>query len=283
MTLGCSGASGSSAFGAGPFGSGSVLSVASAEQEALNAILVTFSGLPLMSDPGSIFDARNPANWTVTPRSPFGALVRLVQWTEKADDDTVRLLLDGPLSAPAVYRVTVSERVTDVYGVPVAPGCLFVELTTFAPTRVPPEFVAPTEVPADLNNPFLVKDAALVDPPPLGTFQITPAGDYALERGVPYLRKRILRRATTMLGEFFHLPDYGFAQPLKGTIKPDLLRKLQALAQQQILREPDVASALVTARLAQGTTNIVVLDMKVTDRYGRTEELTVPVRLRTSG
>lgn len=279
----CGSGFGSGGVGSAPLGSGSALSVSEAIQTQVNAIDVSFSTAPLARDSASTLDSLNVANWTVEPRSPYGALVRLVQWAERVNEYTVRLLLDGPLSAPAVYRVTAAVSVADIYGISISPECREADVATFSPARFSPEFVSSAESPADLNNPFLVKDAASSSPPPLGTFQVTPAGDYALERGSSYLRKRVLRRATTMAGEFFHLPNYGFAQPLKGNIKPDLLRKLQALAQQQILREPDVASVLVTARLAEGTSNIVVLDMKVSDRYGRTEELTVPVRLRTSG
>ena len=276
----CGGAFGSGGVGASPFGSGASLAVASAVQESLNAVLVTFSAPPQMSDPGSIYDARNPANWSLSAVDPYDAVVRLAQWTERVDSLTVRVLFDGPLSAPARYEIQASPTIQDAFGVPIVLGCSAVEFSTFPPTRVLSPFAPAAQTPADLNNPWLLKDAEGVRPTPLGTFQITPEGDYALERGEPYLRKRILRRATTMLGEFFHLPDYGFGQSLKGTIRPDLLRKLAAQAQAQILREPDVATANVTAQLAAGTTDTVILTMRVTDRYGQAEELTVPVRLR---
>lgn len=277
----CGGAFGSGGFGATPFGSGAALSVASAVEEALNAILVTFSVPPLAFDPANVNDALFAGNWSIAPRDPYNARVRLAQWVERVDELTVRVLFDGPLDAPATYRITLSPNVVDLYGVPLAALCAYADVQTFPPTRVPPEQAVPTEVRTDLNNPFLVKDATLADPPPLGTYQITGSGDYALERGRPYLRKRVLRRATTQMGEFFHLANYGFAEPLKSVIRPDLLRRMAAKATTQIRQEPDVESASVSARLANGTTNIVILDIKVRDRYGRVEELTVPVRIRS--
>lgn len=277
----CGGAFGSGGVGSTPFGSGSSLAVVSAVQEALNAVLVTFSAPPRMFDPGSVYDARNPANWTLSVLEPYDAEVRLAQWTERVDALTVRVLFDGPLSAPARYEIHASPTIEDLTGLPIVSLCAGAVFETFPPTRVASPFAPAAQTPADLNNPWLLKDAQGVRPTPLGTLQVTPEGDYALERGESYLRKRILRRATTMQGEFFHLPNYGFGLMLKGTIRPDVLRRLQAEAQAQILREPDVATALVTAQLAAGTTDTIVLTMTVTDRYGLTEELTVPVRVRS--
>jgi len=270
-------------FGGGPFGSGASLFVASAVQEALNAILVTFSVEPRATDSADVHDATFPANWTISTESPYDATVRLCQSVERVDTLTVRVLLDGPLSAPATYRIACSTMVEDVHGLPIAPLCSTLVFQTVPPTRLAP---APPkrEVPSDLSNPQILRDAVLVDPPPLGTFQINDRGDYSNASGRAYLRKRILRRAVTQIGEYFHLAGYGFAEPQKGTISPDLLRRLQTRAQTQIAREPDVKAVRVSARLASDQApGIVVLDIRVEDRYGEIEELTVPVRLRTSG
>lgn len=277
----CGGGFGSGSFGSGPFGSGSSLSVSIAEQESLNAVLVTFSVPPKADDSGDVTDALFAPNYALEARDPHDSTVRLSQWVEEVDADTVRVLFDGPLSAPAVYRIVVASRVVDVYGNPISSTCRTFDFGTTPPTRLPPQAATPTEDPTDLNNPFLPKDASDPSDAALGTYQITDQGDYALERARAYLRKRILRRATTQAGEFFHLPDYGFAEPLKGTITPDLLRRLQTKAQAQIRQEPDVESVRVTASLAAGSTSIVVLDISVSDRYGRTEELTVPLRFRS--
>lgn len=279
MTYPCGGAFGSGGVGSSPFGSGSLLYVVSAREEALNAVLVTFSTPPEMVDPASIFDALCPSNWTLSVLSPFDATTRLVQWCERVDALTVRVLLDGPLSAPATYSILASSTIRDMAGVPIYPSCVSTSFSTFPPVWLPPEQRERTEAPADLNNPWLAKDASEGPDAPLGTYQVTDSGDYALERGRAYLRKRVLRRATTMQGEFFHLPSYGFAPQLKGLIRPSLLRSIAAKAAAQIRLEPDVESVSVEASLVAGDTNVVLLDIKVSDRYGRAEELQVPVRL----
>lgn len=277
---GCGGSFGTMALGAGPFGTGSTLEVTSVTQEALNTAIVTFSVPPRLFDPGAIDDALNPANWTLSVRSPFDAELRLVQSVERIDALTARVLFDGPLTAPAVYRLALAARVRSVAGAAVSTACAALDFATVAPTRLQP--LARVDDRTDLNNPYRIADAELLDPPPLGTFQINDRGDYALERGRPYLRKRVLRRASTLQGEFFHLPGYGFAEPQKSVVRGDLLRRLQSRAQAQIAREPDVLAVSVSARFASPTRNdVVILEIQVQDRYGRTEELTVPVTVRS--
>lgn len=276
---GCAGGFGAGAFGAEPFGSGYTFAVDEARQVAMNAVDVSFVGTPAASDPATFWDALNPANWSLSVRSPADAVLRLVQFVERRDAHTVRVFVDGPLSAPAVYRLTIATTVEDELGRPVAVSCRDLDFHTFARFRPAPTASLPAEAPTDLMNPWQVRDAEFTDPPPLGTFQINDRGDLALEAGRAYLRKRIFRRATTGIGEFFHLPQYGFAEPLKGKITPDLLRRMQARAQAQIAREPDVLAVRVEASQVSGAPGVVLLDIKATDRYGNVEELTVPVRV----
>jgi hypothetical protein len=276
---GCAGGFGAGAFGATPFGSGFTFAADEARQVALNAADVTFVGQPAASDPATYWDALNPANWVLSVRLPASAAVRLVQFVERRDVRTVRVFFDGPLSSPAVYRLTVAPQVEDAMGRPVAQACRDLDFHTFAPFRLNPLAALPREAPTDLMNPWQIRDAEFTDPPPLGTFQIDDRGDLALETGRAYLRKRIFRRATTGLGEFFHLPGYGFAEPLKSRITPDLLRRMQARAQAQIAREPDVIAVQVQASVLPTAPGVVVLDIKATDRVGNVEEMSVPVRV----
>lgn len=127
----------------------------------------------------------------------------------------------------------------------------------------------------DFANPQTLPDAENFDPPPLGTFQINDRGDFAIERGTAYLRKRLLRRATSALGAFFHLPNYGFAEPIKGTITPDLLRRMQARAQSQVLQEPDVVRASVLVFRDTSAPNVVTIRITVTDREGTEETVSM--------
>lgn len=131
----------------------------------------------------------------------------------------------------------------------------------------------------DLANPFMPRDAPSANAP-LGTFQIDGTGDLANDEGRVNLRKRIFRRATSLQGSFFHLAGYGFAQGLKTLIRPDDLRRLQSRARAQVLQEPDVQSASVTARAISQNPAIVRLDIKARDIYGVEVDVTADLRFR---
>lgn len=272
----CGGSFGSGGFGSMGFGSGAGLFVLRAEQQALNAILVTFSGIPDANDPATSWDALNPDNWTIEPRSPHGLAARLVQFVERGPtSEQIRVYADGPLDARAVYRVIASATLRDASGAPIDPSlvCRAADFETRGATRVVPG-AALTDPPTDLANPQTTFDEAGAL---LGTYQISDQGDFANETGAPYLRKRILRRASAALGGFFHLADYGFMEPVKGTIRPSLIARLQARAQSQIMREPDVAACSV--RVYQVRPGVVVLAIRAQDTGGSTVEMTVPVPL----
>lgn len=271
----CTGAFGSGGAGATPFGSGTLLAVAEARETSLNSVLVEFTVAPSAADPATAWDALNPANWTVEPLSPPGIVVRLAQWVRRASETAVEVFFDGPLDAPATYRI-VAANIRSASGVSISldGACRGAEFDTFVLYRVPPDRARP-DVRADFANPQTLGDEKVTNP--LGTFQINDRGDYGLETGRAYLRKRIFRRASSALGSFFHLPEYGFEPRLKGTIKPSMLRALQARAQAQIAREPDVRSVQVSAFTLPDHPEIVVLDIRVEDTNGQAEQMTVPV------
>lgn len=277
--MACGGAFGSAGFGSGPFGSGAALAVVLAAEWSLNAVDVTFSVPPRAADPASVFDALCPLNWTLAAIDPPAAVVRLAQTCARVSSLVVRVYFDGPLDDDTVYQITVAARVQDEVGLPIAP-CRSWTFTTFAPERSPTVAQRETER-ADIANPQTLSDLKRRNP--LGTFQISDRGDYANEAGRRYLRKRVFRRAQTALGEFFHLPQYGFAEPLKSTITPSLLRRMQARAQAQLLREPDVVSASVSVRALDDAPGIVVVDMKVRDTNGVDDSLSLRVDLLNGG
>ena len=256
------------------------LCVQACRQVWLNAIEITFGpGQPIISDPFGANDALNRANYTVVPIEPPDATVRLVQWVEKVDDFTVRLLLDGPLDAPAVYQIETANLLT-VECNPLDVGCDSCLVDTFFPPRPPDAARQQDDESLDLANPQILTDAKQRenDRAPLGAFQINRRGDLALESNPEYLRKRVIRRATTGLGEFFHLPNYGFGQPLKGKLKISQLRKIQGAAIRQIKQEPDVRACAVRVRQVSVTNpNVIVLEIQVEDTSGRRENYTVPL------
>ncbi len=277
----CGGGLGSGGLGASPFGSGYELALLSAQQYALNAIDVCFLGVPEAGNPFAASDSLNVLNWTLSVIDPFGAQNRLVQNVTRVNASTVRVFVDGPLQEGTTYRLTCSESVLSDLGIPLDPNCSYVEFVAFglafSTQRANGQVVEPR---MDLSNPFVPQDAKQ-DPIALGTFQLNDRKDYALDSGVAYLRKRILRRATTALGGFFHLPGYGFAEPLKGPITPDVLRRMQTLAQAQVLREPDVVQATVTVARDPSIPTIVIVTIRALTRENAPVEAQFPVDLAT--
>ena len=264
----------------------SALCVSGCVQSHTNGMRVAFGpAQPQMIDPFAPADALNAANYVVDPISPSDATERMVQWVERIDDFTVQLWLDGPLDAQATYTLTVSN-VVDVDCIPIDPICDTCTFIAFYPEPVPDAIRVDAEKSLDIANPQLMRDAQqrVGQDAPIGSFQINQRGDYALEANPSYLRKRIIRRATTQLGQFFHLPAYGFGQPIKGNIKPSVLRSIQGEAIRQIKQEPDVAAVSVRVRQASvENPNILVLEIRVQDTSGQSDNFSVPVDFSPSG
>ena len=276
MLTACGGAFGSMAFGAGPFGSGTGLGIASAYAERLNAIVVSFDGIPRMENPGDVHDALNPGVWSIEPVDPPDATDRIVQFVERIDASTARVWLDGALTNGALYSLSISTEVVGAGGGSIDPLCTSVDVRAlYAPRIDPLSPIARSQDGADLANPQTVANGEL-----LGTLQITEQGDYALERGRPYLRKRVIRRATTATGAFFHLPTYGFLPSLKGLLRADTLATLKARVEEQIRREPGVKQASVAVEEIQreGVT-FVLLSIRIVDTNGVADTMEVPVEL----
>ncbi len=120
----------------------------------------------------------------------------------------------------------------------------------------------------DIANPHLIRDAGVVDPPPVGQFQINDRGDIAVETRLQGVRKRILRRITTARGGFFHLPAYGTAQPVKTIKRPAELIALAAELQRQIEREPEVVRAQVHVATDPVDTTLVMISVRAQTTLG---------------
>ncbi len=265
--MSCGGGFGAGAFGAGPFGAGFALALELAREERTNAVLAGFSVPPKADDPATAWDALNPANWSAVPLTPAGATVRLVQDVERIDALTMRVLFDGPLTGPGSYQLVASSVLRTLSGGAIG-SCRTVIFETFGVTRS--QLASPAEEP---------KRADVANPQDRGTFQRSPTGDLANDAGRAGLKKRVLRRAMTVAGAFFHLPGYGFGPGLKGTITDSLLRRLQADAAAQVAREPDVRSVIAEVARTASDPGLVILTLKVTDTNGDGFSLTVPVRV----
>ena len=229
----------------------------------IDAATIDVSTVPL--DPVYLTD---PTRWTVAPVG-LGEPVTVVSVTEEDPQTRWRLSLSPDMSLGALqYSVTFDPTGTPLT---MSPGCLTV--TVLSPPAAP---VYPTpltallasDLPFDVANPQLVRDAGIVDPPPLGQYQVDDRGDFALDNRLQNIRKRILRRISTPRGGFFHLPNYGFAQPPKGNVRPSELRKLAADAKAQVEREPEVVRVQVSVQQIPQQPNVVVLAVRARTTLG---------------
>jgi hypothetical protein len=246
----------------------------------MNAIDVTFTVPVRARDRADVRDALFIGNWSLVATAPLPIAAPLVQFVERIDALTVRVLFDFELDPGTTYLVVLDQQTTDVYGLP---------LSSCASLSVGPAFSrfatatgAALQGAVDVSNPFVSQDSPLGKEGPLGTYSATSTGDLANESGRAYLRKRVLRRATSVEGSFFHLPGYGFGVPLKTRTRADFLRSIQSKARAQILLEPDVAECEVVASLVGGSTFAVRLAIRVSDRSGIVTDLEAVVSARAS-
>lgn len=276
----CGGAFGSGGFGSLSFGSGASLHVVSATQHALNAVDVVFSVPPAAAGAWVPSDVLNPASWTVIPQSVGSGDPRLVQFVERLTNETFRLFLDYTLTPGIVYVVTAAVGMLDEYGLPISSGvdCRSATFLTFAPARAGIPGAGALDARNDLRNPQYRFDGSGRQMG-LGTLQRDDSGDLAIENGVPYLRKRVIRRITTAAGEFFHLPGYGVGvtAAVKTLAKPTQLARIQRAAQVQIMQESDVTAARVT--VSSPTPGVYVFAVKIRTVAGLIDDFTTTVTI----
>lgn len=266
------GSIGGGTFGSTPFGTmGAGLTVAT--QVSMTSVRVDFFQVPAPQILSAVRanDALRASNWTLEVLEPFGAFTPLVQTVTQADEKSVEVFTDVSLTPGTRYKI--STTALNTLGQPLL--CPEASFRTFDRRVIElGEFT-------DLANPYLVSDAPIVDPPPLGTNQITDRGDLALDSGRSYLRKRVFRRISTELGGFYHLPNYGLAEPLKGMSTPDAVRRYRKQAENQIKREPDVkrvrAGAVRGPAAEDANKNILFVTLLVEDVRGVVTEQTIPI------
>lgn len=272
---------GTTNFGVGNFGVGggvSSFTVVRAQAVALNAVRVTFSEQPRAFDPVADDDALKPSNWTLEARDPITATIRLAQFVEQDPDNVLAVIVrfDGNLDSNALYRIIAADTMESNAGVLIDAIQRFAD---FVALLLPRAFAALTPQGfIDIANPQTRRDAPRSDTP-LANYQPTAAGTLALDTGVPNLRKRILRRITTGLGTFQHLPEYGLDPGLKTNLTPGNLRNLQIRGQQQVLQEPDVRKARVTVRQHSNAPNVVTFFVQAETSAGASEEVVVSINL----
>lgn len=262
--------------GTGPMGTSSLGGLFDAVVVDASTIDVTTVAL----DPVFMTDA---SRWSVTPVG-LGDIVTVVSVTEQVSETQWRLSLTPGMSLGSLaYTITFDDTGS---GLPVDSACL--SLTVLSPAAaavVPTPLTAllTTDLPFDIANPQLVRDAAVIDPPPLGQYQVTDRGDFALDNRLQSLRKRIMRRISTSVGGFALLPGYGFAIAEKGIVRPSELVRLAADAKAQTEREPEVVRATVSVQQLRTAPEIVVVFVKARTTLGIDVEANQRVDLRPTG
>lgn len=266
--------SGSGPFGSMPFGSilGAEIQLTNARALTANEVLVCFLGdigIPNGCDP---YDPTYRRSWTLTPLDPE-VCTRLVQLVEFRAPSCFVLYLDGPLCCGRRYRIS---------NYPAVPTWSAVEFTALCvdPAAKPSDVRTDDGFLRDIANPMLERDAIMSGQYlALGTFEIDDTGDLAQDFGVKGLRKRILRRVTTVLAGFFHLPSYGTELEIKRLLKPDLLRRVQDKIRAQVMREPEVADCRVILQQVPRNPGVLSVIVRARTAAGQPVDVATTVNL----
>ena len=208
----------------------SALGLAGVAQYSLNSLDVGFTADPIAFDPYATGDALNPSSYSITSelcRAPM--IVRV----ECVGPGVFRLFFDAKLKNGCEYRISMSGIETE-----------FGELLGSASAM----FVALGSGSASSSSIERNQTDFLNIPGSSAGVQYDSSGDIANHSGISYLRKRILRRITTVAGGFFHLPAYGAGQKLKGHTSRARQRVLESKIKAQCELEPDVNKVRVVVR-----------------------------------
>lgn len=262
------------AFGSGGFGSvafGGALggsSISSIRIRALNALEVTLDGAIAIS-PALPNDPLNIRSWRLSLHPGETGAVPLVQYVQKVSEHVVVVYFDAPMTQNTLY---------DFVYVSAADPIFLMRILTPAQVRAAQGFIDPNRY--DLANPNLLADAN-GNVIALGTLQVTEAGDFAIETGAKYLRKRLLRRLTTAARSFLFLPSYGLAIPSKRILRPSELQRFRIEALRQVKAEPDVRAAFVS--VTQPDPGVLEIFVRVTMKNGQRDEFSARVNTSPNG
>lgn len=237
-------------------------------QYSLNSVDVGFSTYPKTFDPALPGDALNPDTYTVT-RSD-GSPSPFMQTVEMVGPGVVRLYVDAPFDAGESYDVEVSSLLESEDG-----ETLGEDSGSFVAVARGRSLNAIDKVRASRTD---IMGTAGADSIEAG-LRYDETGDLANQSGAAYLRKRIVRRLTTALGGFFHLPAYGAGAKLKSKVSESRVSRMEKLMQAQCELEPDVRRARVVVTLRANSVARVVAT--IIDAEG--ESLRVTTNLDLAG
>lgn len=246
-----------------PYGIDASVSVVSAYAIGERQVRVELAAFPLAQSVIDEGDALNPTTWVVqTSNEQFTVLsVSVVSSSPPVFELYTLQKFASSLIEHEVGSTTLRDGAGYLIGAPYfAPffGC---------------EANAETETSAGAldfeNSPFDTDR-------PAGTLAVGSNGDYKNHAGLPFLRKLIVRRLTTMPGGLFHLPEYGIGIKLKEPLKSSDLMSLRSDLRKTLLEEPEFSD--VSSRLqlfADGR-----LQIEIRGRLRSNQEVIVPIEAR---
>lgn len=217
---------------------GVTIGVSGAAAIATNTVQVQLSNIPLALTSAGAGDALNPSNWNVQQYLPSGVLSPLTVLAVQLVTPTVFNVIVAERFGPASMLHTVWGSFTDYLGNTASPsGGNFLGVLGDAVSSQNAMAAAQNYVVSDLANPPF---------PPVGQNTgggvrvINAAGDFASVSGNALTRKLIVRRLSTSVNGFFHLPGYGLGLDPKSPVRASSLVALSKVVRDQILQEPDV-------------------------------------------
>lgn len=255
-----------------------------------NVIQLQFADPVTFTFLGDASDSATASKYAVTPVAGTvgldGTAVQAVSVVSAAPSESlpagvssgIDLTLDRPMTPfPARYSVAA----TNVYvnGSPGNFGMAFPAVfKQVNPIQL--DFARPLK---DFANPQTPGSTVASVPTPLqlATFAVDDTGDYAIDEGVPSLKKRIWRRLMTRRGGFLHMPDYGVGVPdfAKKLNLASVRARLAAEAEAQISLEPEVARVSVTIVSDAANNGVARFRVLVKTRDGMAARFDVPVPL----
>jgi hypothetical protein len=235
-------------------------------------VVLGFTGLPIYAQ----LSEQNVKNWKIQPvnATGFPRLVQAVALVSTEADvlgagaesyvrnglvGAIRIITDGPLSPGEQYIVTYSGvNVESRYFTALSVEPLAIETTAAQDTGTIEDF----------KNPQLSRDKLPLGQ--LGSYNITDDGDLGIDDGLASLRKRILRRITTAVSGFYHLPNYGTDLETKANLTPDLARRIRERVTSGVNKEPDVLTSTTRVYAVTGEDGMVVVQVTATTKFGQT-------------
>lgn len=263
-----------------PFGAGGPLHVVRAIAVASHVVRVVFDEAPIWKSPSGVQDGRNPSNYVIR------AVVGVVTDPATGRPTSPLAVGTGPdlLAPPGVGLLDAEERAVDVhadrplvqevkYEIEVRNVLSALGGELGAPISAQFFGIAPR---AEAHVYQAVRSLGFLDiaeDPATGAWVIDDSGDLATHDGIASLRKRIFRRATTLLNAFTFLSGYGAGVSPKEIASVGEVQTLRNNLIAQCKEEPDVAA--VSVSFALSGLGVLIVTIRVQPNFGQAFEFVV--------